>query len=139
MPPAYKSALPMVTWRAEACRCRLLTVYLTPAGWVLDGEDFRIPVPAWLERITAAGQLPDGLAGTLDEYRAGRFAAFTPGRVAGVHETLDVDPETWPATRFEVGCRHGHGYVDLADVAADCSQVRATRRPLPDPARRLVW
>lgn len=140
LPKEFKSAPPMVTWRVAGCRCRVLSVYLTPDGWALDGEDFKVSIPEWLDRIN-----PDGtaMAGevpiTLENYRAGLFSAFSPGNVAGVRQMLDLDVATWPVTRFEVGCDHAHGHVDLADLAADCAEVRATRTPLRDPARALRW
>lgn len=139
LPAAYRSAPPMVTWRVSECRCRVLSVYLSSDGWVIDGEDFDVPIPEWIDRINPDGTATvGGVPVTLDSYRAGRFAAFNPGTVTGVQQVLDLDVETWPAGGvFEVGCGHWHGEVPLADLAADCAEVKATRAPLRDPARTL--
>lgn len=140
LPAEHRSAPPMVTWRASECRCRVLSVYLTADGWVIDGEDFRVPMPEWIARVNPDGTAMAGdVAVTLDNYRAGRFAAFGAGEVSGVRQTLDLELDDWPTSAtFEVGCNHGHGWRSLSELAEDCAQVRATRSPLPSP-RLIRW
>lgn len=125
-----RTARPVIQWRGAGCRCALLRVYLTPQGWVLDGEDFRESVPRWIDRINPDGTatLDDGTPLTLDAYRAGRWAAFDRREIAGVQRLLPLDVEAWGGARFEVGCRHGQTRCDLADLADDAREVRHARR-----------
>lgn len=130
VPPEFRGAPAVVTWRVRGCRCLVLSVYLTPDGWGLSGRSFTVPMPEWIERSNH-GDL------TLESYRAGRWAAPSAGKVRGHVGTLPLDVDAWDeATRFELGCPHGHGYWPLSDLAADCRQMLATRTEV---TRAVAW
>ncbi|GAB3267342.1 hypothetical protein GCM10027425_33870 [Alteromonas gracilis] len=120
---------PVATWRA-ACRCLILSVYLTPDGWALDGRDFKLSTPDWIKRQRERGVTEiDGVELTLENYRTGRYAAFGTGEVSGFAHLLPLDLAEWEVgeRRFEVGCPHGYGHFPLAEVHSACGEVRATR------------
>lgn len=125
--PTSKGSPPIVTWRCTE-RCILLRVYLTPEGWVLDGQDFKVPMDEWVRRTTSEGQVLGDVEQSLETYREGKWAAFNPRQVDGIQKVMPLDLDQWEHARFEVGCRHGHGHQHTADLAEDCSTMRATRR-----------
>lgn len=130
VPQQFQTAPPVVTWRAQPCRQWILLVYLTPKGWALDGRDFTIPLPQWIERVNAGGDsvTDDGVEFTLDRYRAGEWGSFNPREISGLQKLLPLDIDAWEAATFEVGCDHGTTRRPLTDLADDCRDFRRTRR-----------
>lgn len=136
LPPSLRGTPPVVTWRVRGCRCLVLSVYLTPDGWALDGRDFTVPMAEWIARTQSGADEEGAAARTLDGYRAGHWAAFSPREIAGISKVLSLDVDLWEPATFELGCEHGHGHKPLADLAADCRKVRATRAPVRRP---IAW
>ena len=141
VPDAWKATPYLIRWRCAARPgCRLLTVHLTRDGWVLDGEDYRAPMPEWirLQRERGITEL-NGVDVTLENLSAGRFTASEPGKVEGVQHRLPLDVDQWTRRgQIPLGCDHGHGQSSSALLAEDCLTVRRTGRRLK-PDRRIEW
>lgn len=126
--------LPVVTWRALGCRHRLMRVFLTPSGWHLLTDGFRVNPEEWLRRIGAVDAtgnpetLEDGTEVSLAARDDGRLAFFNLREVAGLDKILSLDIDDWPQVRFEVGCNCGAALFRLSEVAEDCRKFRETRR-----------
>lgn len=111
-----------IEWHRRGCRHGLLKVYLTPGGWQVIGDNFRVHPDEWetrveLERVTVA------------DHFAGK--AFIPNirRFGGFRKTLPLEPAGWPADAlFTVGCDDGVTEAPLAWLGEDVSKFRTTRR-----------
>ncbi|HLV03941.1 MAG TPA: hypothetical protein VKY79_05100 [Actinomycetaceae bacterium] len=136
-PPGHGPGRPMIVWRRAGCRCRVLRLYLTPEGWELIGDDYRVKPDEWLRMVGAVDDdghpvtLDDGGKVTLDDRDAGNVVLIGLREVDGMTDTLPLDIDAWPTgVRMQLGCDHGHGTAPVADLAADARTVRHTRQPL---------
>jgi hypothetical protein len=120
------SVPPVVKWRCAGPQKHLmLRVFITREGWHVLGEGFRIPLPEWLERSGIGEHV------TVDEYRERRASLSNARRVEGVDRELPLNIDNWPADeQFEVGCRCGHKFVGVAELAADCRHARDSSKPV---------
>ncbi len=108
---------PLVIWRRSGCcRARLLRVFLTPEGWHVLVDGFRLTTGEWLER--------------LGEPDADRRAVYLGGkrRVGGGEHTLPLDLAQWPQEgKFEVGCGEAVTLIATAVLSQHCAEARQTR------------
>ena len=130
--PVYPAPPPAVTWRRHGCcSALLLRVYRTSGGWHLETKDFEVPAADWIERygavVEAKAEVP--IEGGVDAHRSGSVFYANLRKVRGLTRTLPAALAEWDVkARFEVGCPHGHDWVDLVAVAQDCAEAAATRR-----------
>ncbi len=108
---------PLVVWRRSGCcRARLLRVFLTPQGWHVLGDGFRLTSGDWLERLGERDADP-------------RTVYLDKRRVEGVEQMLPLDLGQWPqGGEFEVGCGDAATWVAIAVLAQHCAEARRTRR-----------
>ncbi len=103
----------LVRWRRSGCcRARLLHVTLSPSGWRVIGDSWRLKAQEWRD-IAGVGE---------------NVYALNLRRVDGVDQLLPLEFEQWPAVRFEVGCDDERTWLPLSVLAADCAEARRTRR-----------
>lgn len=116
---AFGHQPPVVVWRCNKSH-RMLRVFLARNEWHLMGDRLRVPLDDWLERT--------GGEYTVDDVREDRVGTMGQRRVEGVAQVLPLDIDTWPAGRFEVGCRCGTVWAELSWLADDCRHAAQTRR-----------
>lgn len=110
---------PVVTWRVPACRDRLLRVFLGPEGWRLLTDRFSVPLQDWMTRVDPLGTAAEDTVWV------------NARKVAGIERLLPPDLNSWPTDgRFELGCKHVHGWGDLDGLRVDCQKVADTRKPV---------
>lgn len=129
------SGLEVVTWRRTGCcRSRLLRVLLSPRGWHVLGDDFRVPPAEWLRRL-GGGEAPEveGAPLTMDRIRAGEVAVLGLRKVDGVARLLPLLTESWEGATIEVGCDHCRGTASLSWLAEDCERAKAATRAVTRP------
>lgn len=127
----FPTSPPVVVWRATECRCRVLSVYLSPEGWHMDGAAFYIPVDEWARRVGGDAEMAAAiLSGEVPTMARDRR------RVKGFTETFPLDLTEWSHGKFQIGCRHGHGWASTRDLLADCQQAKACRVRVDRP---VMW
>lgn len=132
LPKGHEHDRPVVQWRRRGCRDRLLRVFLSPAGWHLLTEGFRVTPQEWLRRVGATddhGQPVEvaGVPATMTAHAAGDLHFLHLREVDGLYRLLPLPVDEWEPARFEVGCDHEQYEVALADVADDCRRARRDR------------
>lgn len=121
LPIEYRNSPPLVVWRHSPCNSRILRLYLVPEGWMLVTDDVRVSLEEWVQRA--------GIEYSVDDFRAGRVAAFSKREVKGHERLLPHETHEWPEGSFEIGCRkHGLAPYVLTDLASDADEARRTRR-----------
>ena len=135
VPVTYQHAGPMVVWHRRGCRCRLLRVFLSPEGWTLLAEDFRVKPDDWLRRIDAVDEAGnprevDGVPVTVEARDEGQLWLANLRQVQGIERQYPLDVDSWPdpLAHFEVGCDDETSDALLSDVADDCRQAIRTGR-----------
>lgn len=139
--PGSRTPPPLLTLRRRGCNDRLARVYVTPDGFHVLGDEFTLPPDEFIarEHVDSSGApvVVDGLELTLGNWQAGRFVIESRA-VSGVDRVLPADITGWDAAaRFELGCKHAHGWMqvdDLRDRVAAAGRAGRERRKPPASA-----
>lgn len=107
-----KPVAPLIVWRRNGCRHRLLHVYLSPTGWRVVADGMREDSQAWLRRT------PAWKRGSIDIARLRSVPTY--------EDTYPLELDRWPSwTHLEVGCDDGSGEAPFEWLIEDARKVRA--------------
>lgn len=134
IPPGYRHSAPVVVWKTSGCtrkrrQCRVLRAFRSPNGWLVLGDNFRVPPDEWLRRV--------GTDYTMEQRDRAEVYLVNLRKVRGVEETLpnDLGANAWSSGELEVGCDHGCIRLPLSALLDDCRAVQPHQQL---PVERLI-